>query len=68
MTCCEADIRFCGLLCHYAGAQNFKTGDWVKLRAKIRKENAREYGAEGPVLYAEELSLTGPIAEVATFA
>ena len=68
MTCCEADIRFCGLLCHYAGARNFKTGDWVKLRAKIRKENAREYGAEGPVLYAEELSLTGPIAEVATFA
>ena len=68
MTCCEADIRFCGLLCHYAGAQNFKTGDWVKLRAKVRKENAREYGAEGPVLYAEELSLTGPIAEVATFA
>lgn len=67
MTCCEADIQFCGMLCRYKGASALKSGDWVKLRAKIRKENAREYGGEGPVLYAEEVVLTGPIREIATF-
>lgn len=66
-TCCEADIRFCGLLCHYADAQNLRAGDWIKVHTKIRRENAHEYGVEGPVLYMEELIWTGPIAEVTTF-
>ncbi len=67
MTCCEADIQFCGFLCRYRGASSLMSGDWVKLRAKIRSENAREYGAVGPVLYAEKVVLTGPIEEVAGF-
>ena len=68
MTCCEADIQFCGFVCRYKGADRLKNGDWVKLTAKIKSENAPEYGAVGPVLYGESAVLTGPLEEVATFA
>ena len=68
MTCCEADIQFCGFVCRYKGADRLKNGDWVKLTAKIKSENAPEYGALGPVLYGESAVLTGPLEEVATFA
>lgn len=67
MTCCEADIQFCGFLCRYRGASAFQSGSWVKLRAKIKSENTKEYGGVGPVLYAEEAVLTGPIREIASF-
>ncbi len=67
MTCCEADIQFCGFLCSYKGADAIRSGDWVKIRAKLKSENRKEYGGEGPVLYAEEVALTSPIKEVATF-
>ncbi len=67
MTCCEADIQFCGWLCRYAGAERLKSGDWVKLRAKIKNEKRREYGGYGPVLYAEEVVLTGPLSGIASF-
>ena len=67
MTCCEADMQFLGLLCRYKGADHLQNGSWVKLKARIRKENTREYGGEGPVLYAESVALTGPIEEIASF-
>lgn len=67
MTCCEADIQFCGWLCRYAGAERLKSGDWVRLRAKIKNEKRREYGGYGPVLYAEEVVLTGPLSGIASF-
>lgn len=68
MTCCEADTQFMGLLCRYQGAANLQNGSWVHLKAKIKCEKTREYGgAEGPVLYANEVVLTGPINEVASF-
>ena len=67
MTCCEADMQFLGLLCRYSGAANLKNGSWVRLTAKIKSENTREYGGTGPVLYAEEVVLTGPIEEIVQF-
>jgi len=61
MTCCEADIRFLGFVCKYTGAKNFKNKDWVKIKGKIKVEVNKQYRAKGPVIYADEVLLTGPI-------
>lgn len=61
MTCCEADIQFLGFVCKYKGAKNFKNKDWVKIKGKIKFEMNKQYRAKGPVIYAEEVLLTGPI-------
>lgn len=61
MTCCEADIRFLGFVCKYRGAKNFKNKDWVKIKGKIKVEVNKQYRAKGPVIYADEVLLTGPI-------
>jgi len=67
MTCCEADMQFLGLICHYAGADTLKDRDWVKIEARIKNENTKEYNGNGPVLYAESVALTGAIEEVVQF-
>ena len=67
MTCCEADIQFCGFLCRYKGADALQNGSWVRIKGKLKSENSKEYGGKGPVLYADEVILTGPIHETATF-
>ena len=61
MTCCEADIRFLGFVCKYRGAKNFKNKDWVKIKGKIKVEVNKQYRAKGPVIYANDIVLTGPI-------
>ena len=61
MTCCEADIQFLGFVCKYKGAKNFKNKDWVKIKGKIKFEMNKQYRAKGPVIYATEVLLTGPI-------
>ena len=61
MTCCEADIQFLGFVCHYKGAKNFKNKDWVKIKGKIKYEMSPQYRAKGPVIYANDILLTGPI-------
>ena len=61
MTCCEADIQFLGFVCHYKGAKNFKNKDWVKVKGKIKYEMSPQYRAKGPVIYANDILLTGPI-------
>ena len=61
MTCCEADIQFLGFVCHYKGAKNFKNKDWVNVKGKIKYEMSPQYRAKGPVIYANDILLTGPI-------
>lgn len=61
MTCCEADIQFLGFVCKYKGAKNFKNKDWVKIKGKIKYEMSPQYRAKGPVIYANDIVLTGPI-------
>ena len=61
MTCCEADIQFLVFVCHYKGAKNFKNKDWVKVKGKIKYEMSPQYRAKGPVIYANDILLTGPI-------
>lgn len=69
MTCCIDDIQFAALVAKYPGNENYKIGEWVKVRCKVRMEMEKEYGKKGPVLYVKELIITSPPKEeVATFA
>ena len=67
MTCCEADTQFMGFLCRYRNAGRLANGSWVKVKGVIRKEDCREYGGPGPVLYVETIAMTSPIDEIASF-
>ena len=67
MTCCEADMKFLGLICKYKGASAYKNKDWVKVRGTVRAEENREYGGMGPVIYCDEVVRTAKIDEIAGF-
>ena len=55
MTCCAEDIRFFGFLCKYDKAKSLKKGEWVKVTAEVRWEQAAVYDGEGVVLYAQSV-------------
>ena len=67
MNCCEADMVFLGYLCHSPEASRFASKSWVSLTAKVKKEFVKQYGEEGPVLYAEKLEPAKPIKDPVTF-
>ena len=58
MTCCADDTAFIGYVCKYKDSPRLKTGDWVKVEAKIKYKNLKIYGGEGPVLYVTKLENT----------
>ena len=70
MTCCEADIEFCGIPCRYDNPKELKTRSWVTVTAKVSAEpHALYQGDVGPILTAIEVIKDVPAAEpeVATF-
>ena len=70
MTCCEADIEFCGIPCRYAQPKTLKTRSWVMVTAKVSAEpHALYQGDMGPILTAISVEKDVPAAdpEVATF-
>lgn len=70
MTCCEADIQFCGIPCRYAEAASLPPKSWVTVTAKVSAEKHPLYKGEiGPVLTAEKVERNVSAAEpdVATF-
>ena len=69
MTCCEDDIQFCGIPCHYEKAQELESRSWVAVTAKIRAEKHDLYQGElGPVLTALKVEPAEPaVPDVATF-
>ncbi|CVI70918.1 GTP-binding protein [Eubacterium sp. An3] len=65
MTCCADDIQFIGYLCHTNHAKSstiksLKNKMWVNLTAEVRIEYNKEYGEEGPVLYAKRVEAAEP--------
>ena len=65
MTCCADDIQFIGYLCHTNHAKSstiksLKNKMWVNLTAEVRIEYNKEYGEEGPVLYAKRVEPAEP--------
>ena len=70
MTCCEADIAFCGIPCRYADSKSLKTRSWVTVTAPVTNEKHPLYGdEEGPILTAVsvETDAEPAIPDVATF-
>ena len=68
MTCCAEDMAFLGYTCEYAGAENLKQREWVKVTATVAKEYWADYQGEGPVLHAVKVEKTkAPKEEVISF-
>lgn len=68
MTCCIEDVQFAGLMAIYAGTEDFHTGDWLRIKAKVRIEYCEAYGEKGPVLYCRSVERTEPAEpEIASF-
>lgn len=65
MTCCAADIRFCGFLCKTADTGKLQHGQWIDLTADVRYERRKEYSGIGPVLYARDFKVSSaPVDDV----
>lgn len=58
MTCCANDIAFIGFKCYYGNAKTLADREWVYVEGTIDKEYYPEFEGEGPVIIAEEVSMT----------
>ncbi|MDO4279591.1 MAG: GTP-binding protein [Lachnoclostridium edouardi] len=67
MTCCEADMTFLGFVCKAREARLLENGNWVKVRAKVAVEYWKDYGGEGPLLYAESVKPDKEIKDIVQF-
>lgn len=67
MTCCADDMTFLGYICKAREAKNLETRQWVKVRAKVAVEYWKDYGGDGPVLYADKVVPAEAIEEVVQF-
>ena len=67
MTCCEADMAFLGFICKAREARLLETGNWLTVRARIALEYWKDYGGEGPVLYAESVEPAEEIKDIVQF-
>ncbi len=68
MTCCEADIQYCGLACVLPSQMDLQTRDWINVTGKIAFQKHRIYKGKGPVLIAEKVIVCEPPEEqLATF-
>ncbi len=68
MTCCEADIEYCGLACVLPEAMELQTRDWICVTAKLQFQKHRIYKGKGPVLVAEKVIICEqPEEALATF-
>ena len=68
MTCCEADIQYCGLACELPAIMDLNTRDWIRVTAKVEFKKHRIYKGKGPVLTAEKVVVcNAPDEQLATF-
>ena len=51
MTCCVEDITFIGFKCKYPKESELPHKSWIRIKAEVRYEFAKEYKGKGPVLY-----------------
>ena len=68
MTCCADDMAFLGYACEYAGAEELKQKEWIKITATVTREYWEDYQGEGPILHAISVEKTkAPKEEVISF-
>ena len=68
MTCCADDMAFLGYACEYAGAEDLKQKEWIKITATVTREYWEDYQGEGPILHAISVEKTkAPKEEIISF-
>lgn len=68
MTCCAADITYCGLAARLPDEVKIENEAWYSVTAKIDIRFSRLYGKKGPVLCVTKIEeTTAPADAVATF-
>ena len=68
MTCCEADIAYCPLVCKWDRAKSVRHKSWGIVEGTIHEKFSNIYGKKGPVLTVHSFApATEPEQPVATF-
>lgn len=68
MTCCEADIRYCPLVCKWGMAKSLPHQTWDVIQGKISIKFSNIYGKKGPIMTIEKVEKAEkPAQPVATF-
>lgn len=68
MTCCEADIAYCPLVCRWDRAKSVRHKCWGIVEGRINEKFSNIYGKKGPVLTVHSFEpATEPEQPVATF-
>ncbi|MBQ4423647.1 MAG: GTPase [Clostridia bacterium] len=68
MTCCEADIAYCPLVCKWDRAKSVKHKGWGMVEGRINEKFSNIYGKKGPVITVASFEpATEPEQPVATF-
>lgn len=68
MTCCEADIRYCPLVCKWDRAKTLPHQSWATVQGKLSIRFSNIYGKKGPILTIESVEKAEkPDQPVATF-
>ena len=68
MTCCEADIAYCPLVCKWDRAKSVRHKSWGIVEGTINEKFSNIYGKKGPVLTVHSFEpATQPEQPVATF-
>ncbi len=63
MTCCAADITFCGVICSDPNAASYRHRSWVTVTAKVDVKKHAIYKGEGPWLTAVSVTSADPPAD-----
>ncbi len=68
MTCCEADIAYCPLVCKWDRAKSVKHKGWGVVEGRINEKFSNIYGKKGPVITVHSFDTASePEQPVATF-
>ena len=68
MTCCEADIAYCPLVCKWDRAKSVRHKSWGIVEGTIHEKFSNIYGKKGPILTVHSFEpATEPEQPVATF-
>lgn len=67
MVCCADDIQMIGFVVHYKQSTKLKSGQWIRLQAKVHCEYDEQYNGVVPVLYAMSVNDCEAISDYVTF-
>ncbi len=60
MTCCADDIQYGGIVANWENASSVSSGQWLRVKGKLKMEYNEMYEGKGPVLKILEATSTTP--------